>query len=175
MRIELFEKGVFVGRLFIRAAARAALDLSQAVLHRFHVGKDKFEIDRLDIPHGIDGIFYVRDIGILETAYDVHDRVNLADMGEEFVPQPFAAGGAFDEPRDIDKFDDGGGHLFALVERGQLVQPFVGHRHDAHVGLDGAERIIGAFRARVRDCVEESGFSYVGKSYDTEFHDLSFP
>lgn len=113
----------------------------------------------------------MRDVRILETAHDVHDSVHFADMGEEFVSQALAAGSALDESCDVHEFDDGGRHFFALIEGGKLVQTLVGHRYDADVRLDGAKRIIGAFRARMGDCVEKSGFSHVGKTYDTEFHD----
>ena len=81
-----------------------------------------------------------------------------------------AAARALYKPRNIDEFDDGGSDFFAVVEGGELVKPLVGHGDHAHVGLDGAEGIVRRFRACVCDRIEQSGFSYVGKSHDSEFH-----
>lgn len=170
-----FSRKAYSSAAFLSAPPRALLLIFPSpVLHRLHIRKDEFQIDGFYIPYGIDGIFHVRDVRILETAHDVHDGVHFADRGEEFVAQSLAAGSALDESCDVHEFDDGGRHFFALIEGGKLVQTLVGHRHDADVRLDGAKRIIGAFRARMGDCVEKSGFSHVGKTYDTEFHDSFF-
>ena len=107
------------------------------------------------------------DVLILEAAHDVYDGVHLADVGEELVAEAFAAACALHEARDVHKFDDGGRHLLARVEGGELVEPLVRHGDDAHVGLDGAEGVIGHLGTRVRDGVEEGGFPHVGKAHDT--------
>ena len=107
------------------------------------------------------------DVLVLEAAHDVHDGVHFADMGEELIAEALAAARTLHEARDIDEFDDGGGHLLARIEGGKLVEPLIGHGDDAHVGLDGAERVICHLGARVRDGVEEGGFSHVGEPHDT--------
>ena len=56
--------------------------------------------------------------------------------------------------------------VFAIRWSGR--QPVVGHRHDAHVGIDGAEGIVGRFRLAVaRDGVEQGGLADVGQSDDS--------
>ena len=45
-------------------------------------------------------------------------------------------------------------------------KPLVGHRDDAHVGFDGAEREVGRLRLGVGQAVEKGRFTYVGQSYD---------
>ena len=48
-----------------------------------------------------------------------------------------------------------------------LTEPLIGNGHHADVRLDGAERIIGALRARVGDGVEQGGLSDVRQPDDT--------
>ena len=157
-------------RRLVGAAARRALRLVHALLHGVQIGENEFEVDRFDIAHGVHGIFDVGHVRVLEAPHDVDDRVHLADMRKKFIAQALAAARALHEPRDIDEFDDGGGDFFAVVQGGELVEPFVGNGDYAYVGFYGAEGVIRGFRARVRDCVEQSGFSYVRKSHNTEFH-----
>ena len=103
----------------------------------------------------------------------MHDSVDFADMGEEFISEPLSAGSPFYKSRNIDEFDDGGGDFFALIESGEFVESFVGNGYDADIRFYRTKGIIGTFRAGMCDCVEQSGFSHVGKSYDTEFHNFT--
>jgi hypothetical protein len=63
--------------------------------------------------------------------------------------------------------------LLACVRRHAAVaarvrSPRVGHRHDAHVGLDGAERVVLRLRRLLlRQRVEESGLAHIGQAHDT--------
>ena len=150
---------------FFVAPLGGVLRAVEAALHRLHVREDEFQIDGADVAHGVDGALDVRDVLVLETAHDVDDGVHLADVREEFIPQPLAVRGALDQPRDVHELDDGGGDLLAVVQGGELVQPLVRHGDDAHVGFDGAEGIVRGFRARVRDRVEQRRFSYVRQAY----------
>ena len=152
-----------LGEEFFVAALGGVLRAVKALLHRFHVGEDEFQVDGRNISYGIDRVFHVRHVFVVKAPYDVYDRVHFAYVGKEFVAQSFALGRALHEPRDVHEFDDGGGDLLAVVKRRELVQPFVGYGNDAHVGFDGAERIIRSFRTRVRDRIEKSGFPHVGK------------
>src|SRR5690606_41992187 len=47
------------------------------------------------------------DLVVLEAAQHMHDGIDLADVGEELVAQPFSLGRASDEAGDIDKGDAG--------------------------------------------------------------------
>ena len=89
------------------------------------------------------------------------DGVRHADIGEELVSQPLALAGPLDKARDVHELDDGGGGLLGIVHLAELVQPGVRHGHHAHIGIDGAEGIIGALRARVGDGVKKGRFTYI--------------
>ena len=55
-----------------------------------------------------------------------------------------------------------------LRQLGKRLQPRIGHGDDAHVGIDGAKRVIGRLRlAGAGDGVEEGGFAHVGQSDDS--------
>ena len=54
---------------------------------------------------GIDGAHHVLDVGILEAAHHVNDRVDFADVGQELVAQPFALAGALDQAGDVQELD----------------------------------------------------------------------
>ena len=57
------------------------------------------------------------DIAALETAQDVDDRIDFADIGEELVAEAFALARAADQPGDVDELDLG---LDLLRRRGDL-------------------------------------------------------
>ena len=88
------------------------------------------------------------DVVIFEAAQHMRDGVDLADVGEELVAEPFALGGAAHQARDVDEGDARRDEFGGLGDRGELFQPWVGHRHVADIGLDGAERIVRRLRRR---------------------------
>ena len=53
----------------------------------------------------VDAALDVGDVALLEAAEHVHDRVDLADIGEELVAQPLALRGAAHQPGDVDEAD----------------------------------------------------------------------
>ena len=106
-------------------------------------------------------------VGILEAADHMDDGVHLADIRQELVAEALALGGALYQAGDIHKLDDGRCDFLRIVQSRQLSQPRIRHRHDTHVGIDGAERIIGGFCPRFRQRVKKSAFSHIWESHDT--------
>ena len=161
------EKGVCGGGNFVGAAPRGVADAVLPLFDRFEIGEDQLKVDGLDVPHGIDGAFDMGDVFILETADNVHDRVHLADVREEFIAEPLAAARTLHEPCDVHEFDDGGRHLFARIEGGETVEPFVGHGDHADVGLNGAEGIICRLGTGAGNGVEQGGFADIGQTHNS--------
>ena len=95
------------------------------------------------------------------------DGVGLPDVGQELVAKARALAGTLHQTRDIHELDDSGGLFVGLVHLGQLVQPLVGHGHHAHVGVDGAEGVVGALGAGVGDGVKQGRFAHIGQTHDT--------
>ena len=112
------------------------------------------KLDDFAIAHRIDRAHDVGDVGILEAANDVHDRVGLANVGEELVAESFAFGRAFDESRDVDELHDSRHRSLWLDDPRELTEARVRHFHHPDVRLDGAERIIRSFRLRRGEGVE---------------------
>ena len=107
---------------------------------------------------------------VLEAAQHVGDGVDLADVAEELVAEPFALGGAAHQPGDVDEGEPRRDDLRRLGDRGELLQPLIGHADLAHVGLDGAEGIVGGLRRRrLRQGIEERGLADVGQAHDAAF------
>ncbi len=84
------------------------------------------------------------------------DGIRLADIGEELVAKAFTLGSAFDEAGDVHECEPRRNDLGAARDPGQIVKPRIRHADIAHIGLDGAERIIRRLRRRgLRERVEE--------------------
>ena len=147
--------------------------LFHAAVHHLQVGHDEFEVDRFNVADGIDrhvraGVGDdVHDVLVIEAAHDVNDGVRATDVLQELVAEASTLARALDKTRDVDEFDDRGGLLLGVVHLGELVQPLVRHCYHAHVGVDGAERIVGALRAGVGDGVEQGGLADVRQPDDT--------
>ena len=138
-----------------------------AALRNLEIAEDQFEVDGFDVAQGIDRALHMHDIAGIEAADHMDDGVDLADMRQELVAQALALGRALDQSGDVDELDGGGGELVGLVHLRELVQPRVGDRNHADVGLDGTERIVGGLGAGVGDGVEQRGLSDVGQSDDS--------
>ena len=114
------------------------------------------------------------DVVVLKAADHMDDGVHFPDVGKELVAEPLAFGRALDEAGDVDEFDGSRHHAFRVVQLRQKIEALIRHRDDAHVGLDGAERIVRGLRPRVRDGIEQRALPDVGKADDPKFHDEDF-
>ena len=110
------------------------------------------------------------DVVVLETAQHMDDGVDLADVGEELVAQAFALRCAAHEAGDVDEGQPRRDDLRRLADRGELVEPRIGHRDLADIRLDGAERIVRRLRRRrLGQRVEQGRLADIGQADDTAF------
>jgi len=144
------------------------------VLNDFQVGQDQLVVDGINVGDGVHGLGLghilddMDDVIVVKAADDMHDGVALADVAQELVAQTGTLAGTLDQTGDVHELDDGGGLFVGLPDLSQLVQPLIGHGHDAAVGLDGAERIVRRLRILGGgDGVEQSGLADVGQANDT--------
>ncbi len=159
--------GVHVGRLDL-LAAQILLQLRQRVLDGLQIGEDELGVDGVDVVGRIDLAVDVDDVVVFEGAYDLADRVGLADVGEELVAQAFAFGGALDDACDVDEGDGCRHDLLGVHELGEHRQTVVRQRHDAGVRLDGGERIVFRQHVVTGQCVEHGGLADVRQSDDSD-------
>ena len=112
----------------------------------------------------------MHDVLVVEAADNVYNGVHLADMGQKLIAETLALAGAAHQTRDVYEFDNGRSGFLCVVQVGQRLKALIRYRNHADVRVDGAERIVGALRACLRNCVEQSGLADIRESDDAEFH-----
>ncbi len=89
VRLQFFQHG-FLRERFLVAALGVFGDAGQTFLHGLQIGKDQFGGDGFDVAHRINVAGDVVNVGVLETAHDLHDGVHFADVRQKFVAQTLA-------------------------------------------------------------------------------------
>ena len=145
-----------------------ARGLVEPLFHDGEVGEPQLDVDDLAVAGRVDRTHHVLDVGILEAADHVHDRVHLADVGEELVAEALALARALDQAGDVEELDRRGHGALGLHDPGERVEPRVGDLHDAGVRFDRGEGIVRHQRAGGGERVEEGGLADVGKADDAE-------
>ena len=146
-----------------RGLLHPALDHLQVRHHQLHV-------DDVDVPPGVRAALHVNDVLVVKAADHVDDGVGLPDVGQELVAQALPLGGPLHQARDVHKLNDCRGGLLGLIDLSQLIQPLIGDGDHAHVGVDGAEGVVGRFRPGVGDGVKQGALAHVGQAHDSQFH-----
>jgi hypothetical protein len=82
-------------------------------LEALEISQHQLGLDRLGVGDGIDLALYMGDVVILETAQNMNDCVDFADVGEELVAKAFALGCAANKPGDVNETQLGFGMIFA--------------------------------------------------------------
>ena len=108
------------------------------------------------------------EIDVLKATYNLYDSICLADIREELVAQTSTFGCALYESCNINKLNGCGDDSFGLAHFGKYSQTRVGDFYHAHVGVDGAEGVVGRFGlAGTRNGVEQGGFTNIRETYNT--------
>ncbi|KAF5036288.1 hypothetical protein DSECCO2_576600 [anaerobic digester metagenome] len=166
---EAFAGGDLVEEFLVLAALGLLDEAVQARFEDLRVGEDEFGFDDVDVAGGVHGAGDVDDVVVFEGAGDVDDDFGFADVGQEFVAQALALARSGDEAGDVGEAHGGGHDLRRVDERGQGVEAGVRHGHDGHVGLDGAERVVGGLCVLgFGQGVEQGGFADVGQAHDAD-------
>ena len=171
---QLLQPGGLGGGTLVVAALGGLGHAAGAVLHHFQVGQDQLVVDGVNVRDGVHGLglgdvlHHMDDVVVVKAAHHMHDGVALADVAQELVAQAGTLAGTLHQTGDVHELHDGGGLFVGLPHLGQLVQTLVRHGHDAAVGLDGAERIVGRLRVLGGgDGVEQGGLADVRQADDT--------
>ena len=140
----------------------------QAVLDRLQVGQDELGVDGLDVAGRVDPGVDVDHVVVVEGAHHLAHGVALPDGGEELIAQTLPVRRAADDAGDVDERHRRRHHRRPVVERGQRLEPWVGHGHHADVRLDGGEGVIGRQDVVVRERVEERRLPDVRQTDDPD-------
>ena len=182
-------RGPRIAQQIQRLAEHARLDLGllvallrllgeggDALFEAFEIGEHQLGLDRFGVGHRIDPALDMGHVAALEAAQNVDDRVDLADVAEELVAEPFAGRGAAHEPGDVDEFELGLDLLGRFGDLPDAIETRIRHGDSADVRLDRAERIIGRLRRRrLGQRVEQGGLADIRQPDDsaTKAHDFS--
>ena len=128
---------------------------------RLQICQHQLGIDRFDIAERIDAALDVYDVFVLVAADDVQDRIDIAQVAEELISQPFALRRPADQPGDIDQLKNGRDDFLGLDVLIDGREPRIGNRDSADVRLDRAERIVLAGNPRCGERIKERTFSDV--------------
>ena len=141
-----------------------------AFFHGREVRQNELRRNHFNVPHRVDRASHVVNIRTLETAHDLDDRVDFADVAQELIAESLSFARSLHQSRNIDEFDRCRNDFLRFRERRQLLEALVRNIHDADVRLDRAEGEIGCVSlAGAGDRVEESGLADIGQSDDSCF------
>ena len=82
------------------------------------------------------------NIGILETAHYMYNRIDFPDIGKELVSESLSLAGTLYKSCNINKFDCGRCHLFCMIKFTELYDSLIRNRNDSYVWIDGRKRIV---------------------------------
>ena len=168
MRQQFFTQRHQLLRFFVaRFGALAFAD--NGFFHTGQIGQRQLGADGFDVGNRVDFAGHMHDIVVIKAAHHVYNRIGFADVGEKLVAQALALARACHQAGNVDKFHNRRLHFLRVYNFRQRRHARVGHFHNAHIGLDGAERIIGRLDARLGQGVEKGGFSDVGQADDAAF------
>ena len=144
------------------------LQLGQLLFQGGDVCQDELGHDGVGVGRRVDTAIHMDDIRVGEVAHHLADGVSLADVGQELVAQAFAGIGALDQAGDVYELHRGRHDALRGDDGSQLAQPSIWHVHDAHIGLDSGEGIVGGQAGALGEGGKERGLAHVGQTYDAD-------
>ena len=112
----------------------------------------------------------VRDLGMLERAHHVHDRVDVADVAEEAVAEALALVGAAHQPGDVDDLEVLGDRALDPEHLAQPLQALVRDRTTATLGSTVVKGYSAASAPPPRERIEERRLAGVRQTDDPDLH-----
>ena len=119
-----------------------ACSLCNSALQDLQVRENQLQINGLDIAYRINRTIHMDYVRILKAAHDMHNRIDLSDIGQKLVAQSFAFGSSLHQSCDVHKFDDRRSHLCRMIQVGEQLQTLIRYRNHSDIRINGAERIV---------------------------------
>ena len=110
-----------------------------------------------------EGILRPRDVVVAERPQDEHDRIDLANVAEEGVAEPFTLTRTLDEATDVGELHGGVNRLLALRHLAEGVEAVVGHLGDTDIGVGRGEGIGRCVGAASGERVVQRGLAALGR------------
>jgi hypothetical protein len=86
------------------------------------------------------------DVVVFKTANHLNDSIDFAYVIEKFISEALSLRRSLDKPGNIEELNHRMNNPNRLGHFSQKVQPIVRDGYYPHVGVDGAEWIVGGFR-----------------------------
>ena len=137
-------------------------------LDGLEVPQGQLRVDDLHVGDGVHLAVDVDHVVVPKAAHHVADGVHLADVGEELVAESLPLARPPHEPGDVHELDGGRDHALGAVQLHEGVEARIGHGDHAHVGVDGAKRVVRRLGAGARQGVEQGGLAHVGQPDDAD-------
>src|SRR4030042_5994386 len=157
-----------LGIVLLGPALAGRLHLLQAVLNGREVRQGQFKVDYLDVCARIQSVGRVWDIFRSEAAHDHGDRIHATYVSQELVSQPFSLAGALHQAGNVHEPDGGRRYLLRPNQGSELIQPVIGHGHDADVRLYGGEGVRRYRSPRASEGIEQCRLAHVGQADTTD-------
>ena len=154
-----------------RPVPAAALQPLEAALGHRQVGQDELEVEALEVARRVDAAVGMRVRRVLEGADHVEQRVGVAQPRQVVGRQLLGADvplGRRRGRRQVHVRDVGLHDLLRLEDRGQPVEPVVGHLDDADVEGDAA--VAAGLGMAAGERVEDGRLARSGKPDDGGLH-----
>ena len=116
----------------------------------------------------------MNDIAVIKATEHVNDGINVADVGQKLVTQAFTLGGTAYETGNVHEFNGSRCIELRIIHFRQYVQTTIRHGYHAHVGIDGAEGIVGADGTGACNSIKQSTLAYVRQADNSKFHKNPF-
>ena len=142
-------------------ALRSLLGFGQPLLHGLQIGQQQLRVDDLHIVLRIHAARDVDHLRIGKAANDVQNRVRLPNMREELIAQALALARAFHDACDVHKLHRRRHNRVRLHHRYDAVHAVVRNRHNPHIWIDGAKRVVRGLGLGGCERVEDGGFADV--------------
>ena len=140
MCFDFVEEIKFFGSFFVHTCCLG--DFGNSSLKDLDIREDQLKVDGLDISERIDASIYVDDVRILKAAYYVNDRIYFTDVCKELVSKSLTFGCALYKTCDINEFNDCRSYFLGVIKISQKFQSLIRYSNNAHIRVDGTERIV---------------------------------
>ena len=127
---------------FLVATLGCPLCFRKCILESLQVRQHELGLNRVNVGNWIDLATDMDHVVIFEASNNLQDRVDLANMTQELIPQSLPFASSLNDARDVDQLEDRRHDFLRLNELRDSRKAIVRDIHDAFVGLDRAKGVV---------------------------------
>ena len=128
--------------LLVTACLSLFLHFGNTAVNGFQVFDLQFGVNDFLVANRIDTAVHMNNIVVIEATQYMQDCICFANIGKEFVSQPFSFAGAFYKAGDVYDFHRSRDNTLGMFDFCQFVQTFVRYGDHADIRFDRTEREV---------------------------------